>query len=96
MSTGIGIYSWIVYYWISDYCFCQGQINVSQIGDIRKLSVTDFWNISIIITDQGDNHYVVVKQTPENIVFYSENVDRASRKTKLIFVVGKNGSGSLK
>ncbi|XP_052026182.1 odorant-binding protein 1a-like [Apodemus sylvaticus] len=37
---------------------------------------------------QGDNHYVVVKQTPENIVFYSENVDRASQKTKLIFVLG--------
>ncbi|XP_052026179.1 odorant-binding protein 1a-like [Apodemus sylvaticus] len=37
---------------------------------------------------QGDNHYLVVKQTPENIVFYSENVDRAGRKTKLIFVLG--------
>ena len=70
-------------------------INISQIGDIRKLSATDFWNISII-TDQGDNHYEVVKQTPENIVFYSENVDRSSRRTRLIFVVGKNGSGSLK
>ncbi|GAB1302923.1 hypothetical protein APTSU1_001816400 [Apodemus speciosus] len=40
---------------------------------------------------QGDNHYVVVKQTPENIVFYSENVDRASRETKLVFVVGNAG-----
>ncbi|XP_052026183.1 odorant-binding protein 1a-like [Apodemus sylvaticus] len=37
---------------------------------------------------QGDNHYVVVKQTPENIVFYRENVDRSSQKTKLIFVIG--------
>ncbi|XP_021009736.1 odorant-binding protein 1a-like [Mus caroli] len=45
---------------------------------------------------QGDNHYATVRTTPENIVFYSENVDRAGRKTKLVYVVGKNGSGSLK
>ncbi|EDL29194.1 mCG8683, partial [Mus musculus] len=32
---------------------------------------------------QGDNHYATVRTTPENIVFYSENVDRAGRKTKL-------------
>ncbi|XP_076775092.1 odorant-binding protein 1a-like [Arvicanthis niloticus] len=37
---------------------------------------------------EGENRYVIVKQTPENIVFYSENVDRASRRTKLIYVVG--------
>nr|AIA65159.1 odorant binding protein 6 [Mus musculus musculus] len=37
---------------------------------------------------QGDNHYELVKETPENLVFYSENVDRADRKTKLIFVLG--------
>lgn len=74
-------------------------INVSQIGDIkqsRELSVTNFWNILIIITVQGDNHYSAVKQTQEYIVFYSENVDRDNQKTKLVFVVGKNGRGSLK
>ncbi|XP_021044251.1 odorant-binding protein 1a-like [Mus pahari] len=37
---------------------------------------------------QGDNHYELVKETPENLVFYSENVDRAGRTTKLIFVLG--------
>ncbi|XP_021045351.1 odorant-binding protein 1a-like, partial [Mus pahari] len=37
---------------------------------------------------QGDNHYELVKETPENLVFYSENVDRAGRTTKLLFVLG--------
>ena len=54
------------------------------------MSITDILNISIIITVQGDNHYATVRTTPENIVFYSENVDRAGRKTKLVYVVGKN------
>ncbi|XP_052026184.1 odorant-binding protein 1b-like [Apodemus sylvaticus] len=38
---------------------------------------------------EGENYYELVKATSENILFYSENVDRASRKTKLLFVVGK-------
>ncbi|XP_021010322.1 odorant-binding protein 1a-like [Mus caroli] len=37
---------------------------------------------------QGNNHFKLVKETPENVVFYSENVDRADWKTKLIFVLG--------
>ncbi|XP_038171844.1 odorant-binding protein-like [Arvicola amphibius] len=44
--------------------------------------------------NQGDNILKHVHATPENIVFTSENVDRASQKQKqkyLILVVGKNG-----
>ena len=59
------------------------------------MSDTEFLIISIIIHD-GDNVFKPVHATLENIVFTSENVDRAGRKTNLIFVVGKKGSGFSK
>ncbi|XP_028625773.1 odorant-binding protein 1b-like [Grammomys surdaster] len=40
---------------------------------------------------EGENQYVLVKATSEYLIFYSENVDRASRRTKLLFLVGKGG-----
>uniref|UniRef100_A0A8C6QTJ3 Lipocalin/cytosolic fatty-acid binding domain-containing protein n=1 Tax=Nannospalax galili TaxID=1026970 RepID=A0A8C6QTJ3_NANGA len=38
---------------------------------------------------QGDNHYKAVRQTEKFITFYNENVDSAGRKTKMIYVLGK-------
>uniref|UniRef100_A0A8C2MD37 Lipocalin/cytosolic fatty-acid binding domain-containing protein n=1 Tax=Cricetulus griseus TaxID=10029 RepID=A0A8C2MD37_CRIGR len=38
---------------------------------------------------EGDNTFKPVHATPENIVFVSDNVDRAGQKTKLIYVVGQ-------
>nr|AIA65153.1 odorant binding protein 5 [Mus musculus domesticus] len=37
---------------------------------------------------QGNNRYKLVDESPENLTFYSENVDRADRKTKLLFILG--------
>nr|XP_048292314.1 odorant-binding protein-like [Myodes glareolus] len=38
---------------------------------------------------EGDDRFKPVHATPDNIVFISQNVDRAGRTTNLIFVVGK-------
>uniref|UniRef100_A0A8C6GRI1 Lipocalin/cytosolic fatty-acid binding domain-containing protein n=1 Tax=Mus spicilegus TaxID=10103 RepID=A0A8C6GRI1_MUSSI len=38
---------------------------------------------------EGENNYKLLKATSGNLVFYDENVDRASRKTKLLYVLGK-------
>jgi hypothetical protein len=57
---------------------------------------TVYWSTSITITDEGENNYKLLKATSENLVFYDENVDRASRKTKLLYILGKNGIRSLK
>ena len=46
-----------------------------------------------VIAVEGDNVFKPVSATEDNIVFTSENVDRAGRTTNLIFVVGKNGTG---
>ncbi|KAK7796421.1 hypothetical protein U0070_021248 [Myodes glareolus] len=40
---------------------------------------------------EGDHVFKPVAATEDNIVFVGDNVDRASRRTKLIFVLGKNG-----
>lgn len=69
-------------------------INVYQKVDFKngKISDTKFWHISINFADEGDNKFKLVCVTPKNLGFFSENVDRAGRKTKLIFVLGKNGN----
>lgn len=70
-------------------------INVYQKVDFiksGKISDTKFWHISINFTDEGDNKFELARETPTNLVFINENVDRAGRKTKLIFVLGKNGN----
>ena len=46
---------------------------------------------SVFIAVEGDHVFKPVAATEDNIVFVGDNVDRASRITKLIFVLGKNG-----
>ena len=46
-----------------------------------------------VIAVEGDNVFKPVIATEDNIVFASQNVDRAGWTTNLIFVVDKNGSG---
>ena len=47
----------------------------------------------VFIAVEGDHVFKPVFATEDIIVFAGDNVDRASRRTKLIFVLGKNGSG---
>lgn len=55
-----------------------------------------YWSIFIIIIDEGENNYKLLKVILENLVFYDENVDRVSRKIKLLYIFGKNGIRFLK
>ncbi|XP_029420396.1 odorant-binding protein 1b-like [Nannospalax galili] len=38
---------------------------------------------------EGENHYKLMKQTKDFIIFYNENVDAAGWKTKMIYALGK-------
>ena len=47
----------------------------------------------VFIAVEGDHVFKPVLATEDNIVLSSDAVERASQKTKLIFVLGKNSSG---
>ncbi|XP_034341978.1 odorant-binding protein 1b-like [Arvicanthis niloticus] len=65
---------------------------VKQNGHCSLTTVTGYLQEdgrTYITLYEGENQYVLVKATSEFLLFYSENVDRASRRTKLLFLAGK-------
>lgn len=56
------------------------------------MSETEFWNVSFIITVEGNNTFRPVIITKEVLAFTNKNVDRDGLETHLIYVVGKYDS----